>query len=195
MYYFTLLLTLLPLLGITQENPRSIPEEQNTVIEKDTITQLVVELEDKSYSNTSTKSILLEKDTFSTSIQKVNMVGNRDSLQNEKLLYSYYSKLGESELKSNGSTAFGVITCSIFNVFGILPALISVAAPNELQLNATEHLKSKYPNITTKQIRAYKSGVTNKRVKKTFKGCVIGTAINITAIIILLHDIFPKLPL
>ena len=183
MYYFILLLTLLPLFGMTQENPWLTPAEKNPWNEKDSISKPILIQKEKNESITSPNSIEIKKDTFSTSIQLVNSLVGKDSVETEKLLNKYFSKLGESEVKSNGSTVFGALTCSIFNVFGILPALISVAAPNELQLNATEHLKSKYPKITKKQIRAYKGGVTNRRVIKTLKGCLIGIAINITVII------------
>ena len=184
MYYFILLLTLLPLFGMTQENPWLTPAEKNPWNEKDSISKPILIQKEKNESITSPNSIEIKKDTFSTSIQLVNSLVGKDSV--ETLLNKYFSKLGGSEVKSNGSTVFGALTCSIFNVFGILPALISVAAPNELQLNATEHLKSKYPKITKKQIRAYKGGVTNRRVIKTLKGCLIGISINTTIVISLI---------
>ena len=186
MYYLILLFTLLSLFGITQENPWLTPNEKNPWVEKDTVTHPIVIKKENKESITFPKSIQIVKDTFSNSNPIVNNSIEKDSIENEKFLIDYYSKLGESELKSNGSTVFGALTCTIFNVFGVFPALITVAAPNELQLNAAEHLKSKYPNITKKQIRAYKNGVINKRVKKTLKGCLIGTAINITVIISLI---------
>lgn len=110
-------------------------------------------------------------------------VPDSNNLKIDSLVIIDYTEKGYNEKGSGNGFVMGFVSCGLFNVFGVLPSALTLAAPNSHQRLAKTNLTVENPIISDSQIKEYKKGIGRKRVLSTFIGCITGTIVN-TAIIV-----------